>query len=89
MWYLYQFPICPFSRKVRLLLSEKGVGYELVRENPWEHREEFQTLNPALRTPVLTNPERGLVLVDSRAIAEYFEETVDKAPMINGTAANG
>lgn len=88
MWYLYQFPICPFSRKIRLLLSEKGVGYELVRENPWEHREEFQMLNPALRTPVLTNPERSLVLVDSRAIAEYFEETVDKAPMINGTAAN-
>ena len=87
MWYLYQFPICPFSRKVRLLLSEKGVGYELVRENPWEHREEFQMLNPALRTPVLTNPERKIVLIDSRAIAEYFEETVDKAPMINGTAA--
>ncbi|MFX7148560.1 glutathione S-transferase N-terminal domain-containing protein, partial [Acinetobacter baumannii] len=63
-------------------------GYELVRENPWEHREEFQMLNPALRTPVLTNPERGVVLIDSRAICEYFEETVDKAPMINGTAVN-
>lgn len=88
MWHLYQFPLCPFSRKVRLLLSEKGVGYELVRENPWEHREEFQMLNPALRTPVLTNPERGVVLIDSRAICEYFEETVDKAATINGTAAN-
>lgn len=86
MWHLYQFPLCPFSRKVRLLLSEKGVGYELVRENPWEHREEFQMLNPALRTPVLTNPERGVVLIDSRAICEYFEETVDKLPLINGTA---
>ncbi|RYD43737.1 MAG: glutathione S-transferase family protein [Sphingomonadales bacterium] len=31
MWQLYQFPLCPFSRKVRLLLGEKGVGYELVR----------------------------------------------------------
>lgn len=88
MWQLYQFPICPFSRKVRLLLSEKGVAYELVRENPWEQREEFQTLNPAMRTPVLTNAERGIVLVDSRAICEYFEETVDKSPMINGTATN-
>ena len=34
MWQLYQFPLCPFSRKVRLLLSEKGIGYELWRENP-------------------------------------------------------
>ncbi|MCW1383035.1 glutathione S-transferase family protein [Novosphingobium sp. KCTC 2891] len=88
MWQLYQFPLCPFSRKVRLLLSEKGVGYDLIRENPWEHREEFQNLNPAVRTPVLHNPERQITLVDSRAICEYFEETVDKAPMINGTATN-
>ncbi|MEO0031109.1 MAG: hypothetical protein RIS94_867 [Pseudomonadota bacterium] len=88
MWQLYQFPLCPFSRKVRLLLSEKGVAYDLVRENPWEARDEFQNLNHALRTPVITNPERGIVLSDSRAICEYFEETVDKAPMINGTATN-
>jgi glutathione S-transferase len=45
-------------------------------------------MNPAGRTPVLHNPEREITLVDSRAICEYFEETVDKTPMINGTAAN-
>ncbi len=57
MWQIYQFPLCPFSRKVRLLLAEKGVPYELIRENPWEHREAFQMLNHAGRTPVLHNPE--------------------------------
>ena len=88
MWRLYQFPLCPFSRKVRLLLSEKGVGYELWRENPWDGSDEFWALNPAGRTPVLSDPERKIALADSRAICEYFEETVDKAPMINGTAAN-
>jgi glutathione S-transferase len=88
MWLLHQFPLCPFSRKVRLLLSEKGVAYELVRENPWEMGDAFRDLNPALRTPVLRDAERGTVLIDSRAICEYFEETVDKAPMITGTAAN-
>ncbi|MBX9883466.1 MAG: glutathione S-transferase family protein, partial [Novosphingobium sp.] len=87
MWQIYQFPLCPFSRKVRLLLAEKGVAYELIRENPWEQREAFQNLNPAGRTPVLHNPEKQITLVDSRAICEYFEETVDKSPMINGTAA--
>jgi len=87
MWQLFQFPLCPFSRKVRLLLSEKGIGFELWRENPWEHRDEFLDKNPAARTPVITETERGITLVDSRAICEYFEETVDKNPLINGTAA--
>ena len=87
MWQVYQFPLCPFSRKVRLLLSEKGIGYELWRENPWDHREEFLALNPAGRTPVLHDPAKGLTLADSRAICEYLEETNDNHPMINGTAA--
>src|SRR5206468_3563152 len=52
MWQLFQFPLCPFSRKVRLVLAEKGVGHELVRENPWEKRDEFMDLNPAGETPV-------------------------------------
>ena len=89
MWQVFQFPLCPFSRKVRLLLSEKGIAYELWRENPWELREEFTGLNPAMRTPVLRNQAGGagrdIVLVDSRAICEYFEETVEQMPMINGT----
>src|SRR3546814_15135660 len=75
-------------RKVRLLLGEKGVGYELVRESPWERRDEFIDLNPAGRTPVMVDQARGQVLMDSNAIAEYFEETVEGKAMINGTAAN-
>jgi glutathione S-transferase len=88
MWQLYQFPLCPFSRKVRLLLSEKGVPHELVRESPWLRRDEFVDLNPAAQTPVLVEPQKGIVLIDSVAICEYFEETVEKAPMIPGTAVN-
>ena len=88
MWQLYQFPLCPFSRKVRLLLGEKGVGYELVRESPWERRDEFLDLNPTGRTPVMVEADKGIVLIDSNAICEYFEETVNKAPMISGTAVN-
>ena len=87
MWQLYYFPLCPFSRKVRLALSEKGVGYELVREYPWAASEEFYALNPAGRTPVLRLDERKLTLIDSQAICEFFEETVDKSPLILGSAA--
>ena len=87
MWQLFQFPLCPFSRKVRLCLGEKGVPHELVRESPWQQRDEFADLNPAGQTPVLVEESRGVVLIDSTAICEYLEETVDKAPMIPGTSA--
>ena len=88
MWQLYQFPLCPFSRKVRLMLTEKGVQFELVRESPWERRDEFVDLNPAGRTPVMVESDRGIVLIDSRAICDYFEETVDSVPMIPGPATD-
>ena len=87
MWQLFFFPLCPFSRKVRLALSEKGVGYELRREYPWDGSDEFYKANPAGRTPVLALREKDLALIDSQAICEYFEETVDKSPLILGTAA--
>jgi glutathione S-transferase len=88
MWQLYQFPLCPFSRKVRLLLGEKGVEHELVRESPWLRRDEFADLNPTGQTPVLVEESRGVVLIDSGAICEYFEETIDRSPMIPDTAVN-
>jgi glutathione S-transferase len=87
MWQLLQFPLCPFSRKVRLVMAEKGIQAELLRENPWERRDEFMDLNPAGETPVLVEAERGITLIGSQPIAEYFEETVEKVPMIHGDAA--
>jgi glutathione S-transferase len=88
MWQLYQFPLCPFSRKIRLLMGEKNVAYDLVREDPWAASDMFLNLNAAGRTPVLVNEGKGITLADSRAIGEYLEETVDRSPMINGTAVN-
>ena len=86
MWSLYQFPLCPFSRKIRLLLGEKNIAYEPVREDPWNASDRFYNLNPAGRTPVLVDEERDIVIADSRAIGEFIEETVDRMPMISGTA---
>jgi len=88
MWQIYQFPLCPFSRKVRLLLAEKGIELELVRESPWLRRDEFVDMNPACQTPVLVDAPKGNIFIDSTAICEYFEETIDRAPMIPGTAVN-
>ncbi len=68
MWQLYQFPLCPFSRKLRLLLGEKGIGYELVRESPWVRRDEFLDMNPAGQVPVMVDAGRNILLIDSMAI---------------------
>ena len=70
MWQLYQFPLCPFSRKVRLLLGEKSVAYELVRESPWDQRDDFLAMNPTGRTPVMKQAGSEICLVDSVAICE-------------------
>ncbi len=89
MWLLYQFPLCPFSRKVRLLMGEKGIGYELVRESPWARRDEFLDMNPAGQTPVMVDAARdGAPLIDSTAICEYLEETVERNAMIAGMPEN-
>lgn len=69
-------------------MGEKNIAYEMVREDPWAASDMFYNLNPAGRTPVLVDGDRDIVLADSRAIAEYFEETVEKSPMINGTVTN-
>jgi glutathione S-transferase len=86
MWQLHQFPLCPFSRKVRLVLGEKSVAYELVRQLPWEASDELIALNAAGRVPVLHDPARNLALSDSRAICEYLDETVERSPLLGGTA---
>ncbi len=70
------------------MLGEKGVGYTLMTERPWERRDEFVDLNPTSQTPVMVDPERNIQLIDSSVICEYLEETVDRAQMINGTAIN-
>ena len=69
---LYHFPLSPFSRKVRLVLAEKGLEVELVEERYWEKNSEFLRINPAGQVPVLRNTE--VVLPISQAICEYLEE---------------
>lgn len=83
MWRLYQYPLCPFSRKVRFACAVKGITVELVQEYPWESRDAFVALNPAAQTPVMQNG--ALVLCDSAAICDYFEETIERTPLMGAT----
>nr|WP_246214351.1 glutathione S-transferase family protein [Wolbachia endosymbiont of Dirofilaria (Dirofilaria) immitis] len=74
---LYYFPLCPFSRKVRVLLKEKKLNCNLIYENPWEKRNKFMKINPTGYVPVLI--DKDLVIADSNAICEYLEETYNSS----------
>ena len=71
---LLHYPLCPFSRSIRLALAECGVEAELTEERPWEWRAEFLALNPAGSLPVLISDADGPV-AGAYAISEYLGET--------------
>lgn len=83
---LYHFCLQPASRKLRLLLKEKGLDFELQGENAWERREAFLALNHAGETPVLVEDD-GTTVADSTAIAEYLEEVYPKPNFLGATPA--
>lgn len=82
---LYHVALCPFSRKVRVVLNEKAVPHQLQVEKVWERRPQFLALNPAGQVPVLVE-EEGAVVAESSAICEYLEETHPNPSLIGGSA---
>ena len=82
---LHHFALQPVSRKLRLLLKEKQLDFELVDERPGDRREEMLHLNPSGEVPVLVE-EDGNAYADSQAIAEYLEETHPDPCMIGRSA---
>jgi len=81
---LYHFSLCPFSRKVRLFLYEKGIPFGLVYEEPWKRREGLLALNPVGDVPVLVEPD-GSVLTQHNAICEYLNELVPEVNLMGET----
>lgn len=80
---LYHTPLSPFCRKIRMLLKEKDLAFELLGENVWERRREFFSLNPAGEVPVLVDGEK--TIVHSTAICEYLEEAYPTPNFLGNT----
>jgi glutathione S-transferase len=70
---LHHFPLCPFSRKIRIVLREKELDAALEEASPWQGGDDLIALNPAGEVPVLLDDDR--VIADSGVICEYLEET--------------
>ncbi|NCB49796.1 MAG: glutathione S-transferase family protein [Alphaproteobacteria bacterium] len=70
---LYYYSLNPFSRKVRFVMNEKGMTYDLSLLKPWEIDTDFLLMNPAGDLPVLKE-ETGQILSNHTAICEYLDE---------------
>src|SRR5262249_42354145 len=81
---LYHFCLQPFSRKVRVMLREKGLEFTLQAERPDGVDAALLALNPAGDLPVLVEPD-GMALADSRAICEYLEEVHPEPDLLGST----
>ncbi len=80
---LYHLWLSAYSRKVRVVLKEKKLEFDMQAENVWERRRDFLALNPAGQVPVLVD-EDGTVVADSQTICEYLEELHPEPALIQG-----
>lgn len=81
---VYHTHLSPFCRKIRMLLKEKGLEFELVCENPWDRNVELFAQHPASEVPVLIE-EDGTFISGAYAIAEYLEEKYPQITLIGTT----
>ncbi len=62
----------PYVRKVRIVMAEKKLDYQLIREDVWSKDTQISQFNPLGKVPCLIM-EGGEALFDSRVIVEYLD----------------
>jgi glutathione S-transferase len=71
----------PYGRKVRVVLLEKKIPFQLQVENPWLPDSPIAEFNPLGKVPVLVL-EDGVSVFDSRVIVEYLDHVSPVAHLI-------
>ncbi len=85
---LYDSSDCPFGQKVRIVLAEKDLSYEIVPVDlkaGEQKRPEFLKLNPFGKVPVVIDEE--VVVYDSTIIDEYLEDEYPHPPLMPAESA--
>lgn len=62
----------PFVRKVRVVMAEKKLEYELILDDVWSDATQVPQYNPLGKVPCLVMDDGGS-LFDSRVIVEYLD----------------
>ncbi len=70
---LFSIAVCPFAQRTRILLTMKGVPFELTEIDITRPRPDwFLAMNPLGQVPVIRH--QGRVLNESSVIGEYLDE---------------
>ena len=77
---LYSDPNCAQSHRVRIVLGEKDLVFNVVNVNQSDNNEDLIALNPNNSTPTFV--DRNLVLYESRVIMEYLDERFPHPPLM-------
>jgi glutathione S-transferase len=80
---VYGGSVSPFVRKVRVVLAEKGIEYQLDQISPFNPPPEFLEISPLKRIPVLRDTDRPEpnTLPDSSIICDYLEHKYPNPPL--------
>jgi len=81
MYKLYHFPLCPFSRKVRIVMHEKKINFSLKEEKFWKARTAYTKLNHFGSVPTLVK-EPKIILPQSSVIVDYLEHEYKEASLM-------
>lgn len=81
MLLLYHLWLSPFCRKVRLVLSEKKLDFEMKVQKVWERDDSYLALNPTGEVPLLID-EDGTRVAGSQPICEYLDEMYGDVSLI-------
>lgn len=73
----------PYVRKVRVVMAEKKLDYELVLENVWSPDTTILSSNPLGKVPCLIMDDGGAVF-DSRVIVEYLDTLTPVCKLLPG-----
>ncbi|MFO1258405.1 MAG: glutathione S-transferase N-terminal domain-containing protein [Gammaproteobacteria bacterium] len=77
---LYSGSNDPYSHRVRIVLAEKGVTFDLYEIDSEKQQEMLAEINPYSSVPTLV--DRDLVLYQSEIIMEYLDERFPHPPLM-------
>jgi len=80
---LYDFPMSPRARKVRVVLAEKGLQYEKVTIDITKGEQKnsaFLAVNPYGKVPALQDD--GLAVYESTIVMEYLNDKYPNPPLL-------
>ncbi len=69
-----------YSHRVRMVLAEKGVSFDIVDVDPGDKPENLAEINPYNSLPTLL--DRDLVLYEANVIMEYLDERFPHPPLL-------